>query len=133
MGDTAKLHLPISDNPNDRVLEYWTRIFNTQSGAMKVLDDQFVILSQKFAFSIPSNAWATSLDDATFTYKAEITLTNTVIADNSTIEALYDDPLKSNGIVLYSAEQITSSSVKLVFYGIEAKSDDVTGVIRYVY
>lgn len=132
MGDTAKLHLPISDNPNDRVLEYWTRIFNTQSGAMKVLDDQFVILSQKFAFSIPSNAWENVVDD-TFSYKAEVTLTNVSIMDDSTVEALFDDILKANGVVLTSVDKISNTSFKLTFYSVDLKNDTVTGVIRYVY
>lgn len=132
MGDTAKLHLPISDNPNDRVLEYWTRIFNTQSGAMKVLDDQFVILSQKFAFSITSDLWVAVVDD-TFSYKAEVTLTNVSIMDDSTVEALFDDILKANGVVLTSVDKISNTTFKLTFYSVDLKSDTVTGVIRYVY
>ena len=131
MPTTTNLGLAVSSNQADSVLEYWNKMLNETDGNFVILDNQFGILATKIAFTIPSNAWVSDVQGV-FNVKAEVTLSNTLIRDNSTIEAYFDNILISAGVVLYSATQ-NGTDLELVFYANEAKVSAVSGVLKYVY
>lgn len=131
MPSTANLGLAVSSNQNDSVLEYWNKMLNTTDGNFVILDNEFGILKTKINFAIPVNAWSAETHGV-FKVKAEVTLSNTIIRDNSTIEAYFTDVVNSAGVVLVSATQ-NGTSVNLVFYADAAKETAITGVLKYVY
>lgn len=131
MPTTRNLGLAVSSNQNDSVLEYWNKMLNTSNGNFVIIDDQFGILATKIAFTIPSTSWILE-DNGPFKAKAEVTISNTVIADNSTVEAYFEDIVTSAGVVLYSVTQV-STDLQLVFYADSEKSSDIIGVLKYVY
>ena len=131
MPTTTNLGLAVSSNQNDSVLEYWNKMLNENDGNFVILDQQFGILKAEIGFTIPSNSWVSD-EQGPFKVKAVVTLSNTLIRDNSTVEAYFTDILASAGVVLYSATQ-SGSSLILVFYANETKSSDISGVLKYVY
>ena len=131
MPSTTNLGLAVSSNQNDSVLEYWNKMLNTTDGNFVILDNEFGILKTKISFTIPANAWVAEVHGV-FKAKAEVTLSNTIIRDNSTIEAYFTDVVASAGVVLVSATQ-NGTSVTLVFYADMIKEEDVAGVLKYVY
>lgn len=131
MPTTRNLGLAVSSNQNDSVLEYWNKMLNTSNGNFVIIDDQFGILATKIAFTIPSTSWILE-DNGPFKAKAEVTISNTVIADNSTVEAYFEDIVTSAGVVLYSVTQV-NTNLQLVFYADSEKSSDIIGVLKYVY
>jgi len=131
MPSTTNLRLAVSSNQNDSVLEYWNKMLNETDGNFVILDNQFGILSTKINFTILSSDWISDVQGH-FTSKAVVTLTNTIIRDNSTVEAYFEDILNSAGIVLYSVVQ-SGTSLVLTFYADEAKSSSIVGVLKYVY
>ena len=131
MPTTNNLGLAVSSNQQDSVLEYWNKMLNETDGNFVILDNQFGILATKIPFTILSTSWLSDVQGV-FKVKATVTLTNTLIRDNSTVEAYFEDILNSAGVVLYSVTQLGSSLV-LVFYANEAKQSDISGVIKYVY
>ena len=131
MPTTRNLGLAVSSNQNDSVLEYWNKMLNTSNGNFVIIVDQFGILATKIAFTISSTSWILE-DNGPFKAKAEVTISNTVIADNSTVEAYFEDIVTSAGVVLYSVTQV-STDLQLVFYADSEKSSDIIGVLKYVY
>lgn len=131
MPTTRNLGLAVSSNQNDSVLEYWNKMLNTSNGNFVIIDDQFGILAAKIVFTIPSTSWILE-DNGPFKAKAEVTISNTVIADNSTVEAYFEDIVTSAGVVLYSVTQV-NTNLQLVFYADSEKSSDIMGVLKYVY
>lgn len=131
MPTTRNLGLAVSSNQNDSVLEYWNKMLNTSNGNFVIIDDQFGILATKIVFTIPSTSWILE-DNGPFKAKAEVTISNTVIADNSTVEAYFEDIVTSAGVVLYSVTQV-NTNLQLVFYADSEKSSDIMGVLKYVY
>lgn len=131
MPNTTNLRLAVSSNQNDSVLEYWNKMLNETDGNFVILDNQFGILSTKINFTISPNDWIPDVQGH-FASKAVVTLANTIIRDNSTVEAYFEDILNSAGIVLYSVVQ-SGTSLVLIFYADEAKSSSIVGVLKYVY
>ena len=131
MPTTRNLGLAVSSNQDDSVLEYWNKMLNTTNGNFVLLDNEFGILATKIDFTIPTNAWILE-ENGPFKAKAQVTLTNTMIRNNSTIEAYFEDIVNSAGVVLYSATQ-SSSNVILVFYANAIKESAIQGVLKYVY
>lgn len=131
MPTTNNLGLAVSSNQGDSVLEYWNKMLNENDGNFVILDNQFGILATRIPFTIPTTSWLTDVQGV-FKVKATVTLTNTLIRDNSTVEAYFTDILSSAGVVLYSVTQ-TGSSLVLVFYANEAKETAIDGVLKYVY
>lgn len=131
MPTTTNLGLAVSSNPNDSVLDYWNKMLNPENGNFFLIDQEFGVLKTSISFTIPSASWVSD-DQGVFKFRAEVTLTNTLVKDNSTIEAYFNDILNSAGTVLVSATQ-NGTSLDLVFYANEAKSVDISGVLKYVY
>ena len=131
MPTTTNLGLAVSSNQNDLVLEYWNKMLNETDGNFVILDNQFGILATKIPFTIPANSW-TSDEQGVFKVTATVTLANTLIRDNSTVEAYFEDILNSAGVVLTSVTQ-SGTSLVLVFYADAAKENAVNGVLKYVY
>lgn len=131
MPTTANLGLAVSSNQNDNVLEYWNKMLNESDGNFVILDEQFGILATKIDFTISVLDW---IDDPypPFNVKAVVTLPNTIIRDNSTVEAYFENVLESVGIVLYSVEQ-NGTNLVLTFYSNEEKSTAINGILKYVY
>lgn len=131
MPTTTNLGLAVSSDQHDLVLEYWNKMLNETDGNFVLLDNEFGILATKIQFTIPYSYWVAD-DQGPFKARANVTLYNTLVRDDSIIEAYFSDILKSAGVVLYSAEQ-NGSNLQLVFYADEAKADDITGILKYVY
>lgn len=131
MPTTTNLGLAVSSNQSDSVLEYWNKMLNETDGNFVILDQQFGILKTSIAFTIPTNAWISDVH-APFNVSATVTLSNTLIRDNSTVEAYFTDLLASVGVILYSVTQ-SGSDLELVFYADSAKASAVSGVLKYVY
>lgn len=131
MPTTTNLGLAVSSNQSDSVLEYWNKMLDETDGNFVKLDNEFGILATKLAFTIPSNAW-TSEVNGVFNYKAEVTLSSTLIRDGSTVEAYFSDIVNSAGVVLYSVTQ-NGADVDLVFLSNDLKTNSISGVIKYVY
>lgn len=131
MPTTANLGLAVSSNQNDNVLEYWNKMLNESDGNFVILDEQFGILATKIDFTISTLDWE---DDPypPFNVKAVVTLPNTIIRDNSTVEAYFENVLESAGIVLYSVEQ-NGTNLVLTFYSNEEKGTAINGILKYVY
>lgn len=131
MPTTTNLGLAVSSNPNDSVLEYWNKMLNVTDGNFVLIDNEFGILKTSIPFTIPSASWVSDLQGP-FKVKAEVTLTNVLVRDGSTIQALFSNILNSAGAVLYSATQ-NGQNLDLVFYADSAKLVDISGVLKYVY
>ena len=131
MPTTTNLGLAVSSNQNDGVLEYWNKMLNETDGNFVILDNQFGILKAEIGFTIPSNSWVSD-EQGVFKVKNTVTLANTLVLDNSTIQAYFTDIITSAGVVLYSATQ-SGTSLILVFYANETKASDISGVLKYVY
>lgn len=131
MPTTTTLGLAVSSNQNDNVLEYWNKMLNETNGNFVILDNQFGILKASIPFTILTTDW-TADEQGPFTVSATVTLSNTLIRDNSTVEAYFSDILNSAGVVLYSVTQ-SGTDLVLVFYADEAKAANVSGVLKYVY
>ena len=131
MPTTSNLGLAVSSNQNDSVLEYWNKMLNENDGNFVILDNQFGILKAEIGFTIPSNSWVSD-EQGVFKVKNIVTLANTLVLDNSTIQAFFTDSIASAGVVLYSATQCGTSLV-LVFYADDTKATDISGVLKYVY
>lgn len=131
MPTTTNLGLAVSSNQNDSVLEYWNKMLNETDGNFVILDEQFGILKASIPFTILTTDWTADVQGP-FTVSATVTLSNTLIRDNSVVEAYLSDVLNSIGVVLYSVTQ-SGTDLVLVFYADAAKSVDVSGVLRYVY
>lgn len=131
MPTTTNLGLAVSSNPNDSVLEYWNKMLNTADGNFVILDNQFGILAAEIAFTIPTNGWVSD-EQGPFKVKAVVTLSNTLIRDNSTVEAYFTDIISSAGVVLTNVVQ-SGTDLLLTFYADSAKEVAVSGVLKYVY
>lgn len=131
MPTTTNLGLAVSSNQNDSVLEYWNKMLNENDGNFVILDNQFGILKAEIGFTIPSNSWVSD-EQGVFKVKNTVTLANTLVLDNSTIQAYFIDIIASAGVVLYSATQ-SGTSLVLVFYADDTKATDISGVLKYVY
>ena len=131
MPTTANLGLAVSSNQNDEVLEYWNKMLNETDGNFVILDNQFGILATKIDFTINTIDW---VDDERlpFHVKAIVTLANTIIRDDSTVEAYFENAISSAGIVLYSVEQ-SGSDLVLTFFADKAKTSSIKGILKYVY
>ena len=131
MATTTNIGLAVSSNQNDSVLEYWNKMLNETNGNFVLLDNEFGILKAAINFTIPSNAWVSD-EQGVFKVKNTVTLANTLVQDDSTLQAYFTDILTSAGVVLYSATQ-SGTSLVLVFYADAAKENDISGVLKYVY
>jgi len=131
MPTTSNLGLAVSSNQNDSVLEYWNKMLNENDGNFVILDQQFGILKAEIDFTIPSANWVSD-EQGVFKVKNTVTLANTLVLDNSTIQAFFTDIIASAGVVLYSATQ-SGTSLVLVFYANETKTSNISGVLKYVY
>lgn len=131
MPTTSNLGLAVSSNQNDSVLEYWNKMLNENDGNFVILDNQFGILKAEIGFTIPTNGWVSD-EQGVFKVKNTVTLANTLVLDNSTIQAYFTDIIASAGVVLYSATQ-SGTSLVLVFYANDTKATDISGVLKYVY
>jgi hypothetical protein len=131
MPTTTNLGLAVSSNPNDSVLEYWNKMLNVTDGNFVLIDNEFGILKTSIPFTIPPSSWVSDVQGP-FKVKAEVTLTNVLVRDGSTIEALFSDIINSAGVALYSANQYGQELI-LVFYANEAKAVNISGVLKYVY
>lgn len=131
MPETTNLGLAVSSNQNDSVLEYWNKMLNETDGNFVLLDNEFGILKTVISFEIPTSAWI-SEENGPFKASATVTLSNTLIRDNSVVEAYFNDIVNSAGVVLYSVTQ-SGTDVELVFYANEIKEEEISGFIKYVY
>lgn len=131
MPTTSNLGLAVSSNQNDSVLEYWNKMLNENDGNFVILDQQFGILKAEIDFTIHSANWVSD-EQGVFKVKNTVTLANTLVLDNSTIQAFFTDIIASAGVVLYSATQ-SGTSLVLVFYADDTKTSDISGVLKYVY
>lgn len=137
MPTTTNLGLAVSSNQNDSVLEYWNKMLNETDGNFVIIDTAFgemlsiyAEMTTQIPFTIPSSSWVGD-EQGPFKVSATITLSNTLVKDNSTIEAYFEDILESAGVVLYSATQ-SGTSLILVFYADSEKENAVSGVLKYV-
>ena len=131
MPTTTNLGLAVSSNQNDLVLEYWNKMLNETDGNFVILDEQFGILATKINFTIYTTDWVSD-ERLPFHVKAIVTLANTIIKDNSTVEAYFEDVLNSAGVVLYSVVQ-SGTDLVLTFFADKAKTSSIQGILKYVY
>ena len=131
MPTTTNLGLAVSSNLEDEVLEYWNKMLNVTNGNFVLLDNQFGVMLAEIPFVIPDSAWVLD-QQGPFSYKAEVTLSNTLKNSNLSVDAYFPDAVSAFDIVLESATQ-NGSDLELVFYATTAKTSAVSGVLKYVY
>lgn len=131
MAKTINLLMDVSSDQDSYVLEYWNAMLNEQNGNFAKLDREFGNLVSKLDFNIQTTDWVPE-DNPPFHYKATVVLSNTLIADNSMVEAFFNNVLVSAGVVLYSVTQVDNDLI-LVFYADTAKTGVVEGFIKYIY
>ena len=131
MAKTINLQMDVSSDQDSYVLEYWNAMLNEQSGNFAVLDREFGNLVSKLDFNIQMADWVAE-ENPPFHYKATVVLSNTLIADNSMVEAFFNNVLISAGVILYSVTQDANNLI-LVFYADTAKTNIVEGFIKYIY